>query len=228
MTHHKACTHLFLSLELFLFISRSIWTSAPGFLSCPEAGRSPFFRAPLPSFSIQLAITALRLNHYFSIMKSSWRGQNPSEFSGYKDPTRPVWLPHKVPAIFRHHPIHPPTAPVDRNIMCCRHLLLKRSTTETSHHYHCLLITGRTLGLMLPFSAKNCSGTREGGTSLLSNCREQYDSVSCSCFGFPTHFLKMFFLALHIQYMFLSIYWRFLCFLLLSFFCLFFFIMILM
>lgn len=81
----KQCILSPLSHFDFFLIFRSIWTSAPGFLWRLEAGRTPVLRAQLSSISTQLAVTALQPSPYWSITKSSWRGQ-PSEPSGCKDP----------------------------------------------------------------------------------------------------------------------------------------------
>lgn len=83
------------------------------------------------------------------------------------------------------------------------------------HHCYCLLITGKTVGLMLPFSAKNCSGTGEGGGTSVITLKLLSTLLHCYlfCFVFQLHFSYTFhkdgfvvcFVALHIYILFLSI-----------------------
>lgn len=88
-------------------VSRSIWTSAPEFLWCPEAGRSPALRARRPT---QPATTARPASPCCSTTKSFWRGQSPSEFKGCEGPTMCACLikclrsSTPLPSPHHHHP----------------------------------------------------------------------------------------------------------------------------
>lgn len=126
-----------------------------------------------------------------------------------------MWLPHEVPVMFCHKLLYRYTRPLPRHQ---QHLLSRTADGMVTtiyyqkeqqrtngfyhyYHYYCLLITGRTVGLMLPFSAKNCSGTREGGETSLITLKLSSTLLHCYLFCFvlggffsyifPTHFIKI-------------------------------------
>lgn len=147
-------------------VSRSIWTLAPEFLWCPEAGRSPALRARRPSLSTQPATTVRPASPCCSTTKSSWRGWSPSQFKGCEGLTACACLikclqssspPHHPPPWFSQHRTLPTTC-----------FTTKNNTDHKAFHRNChsccLPTTGRTVGLMFCFLAQNYSDTQEGGS----------------------------------------------------------------
>lgn len=205
INHHKLCSP-FLSVSHFFLINRFIWTSAPGFLWHPEPGRSPVLRAHLFTISTHPAITALRLSPYWSSTRSSWKIQ-PSMPNGCKDPPKHVWLPPKVPEMFRHKPsnhYNPPTPPVPAT---CVDLTIASYCKKEQQRTNGWL----PLSLLLPTDysedswtnaslliANDCSGTGEGGGTSAVTLKL---SLSTLLHCFSTHFIKIvffFFSTLHI------------------------------